>query len=300
MGATLSSLTEGVGNGGSSTSLMGPGLGDIPESCVACVFMYLTPPEICNLARLNRAFRGAASSDSVWESKLPSNYQDLLQLLPPDDVHRSKKDIFALFARSVPLDDGTKEVWLDRVTGGVCMSISAKAMSITGIEDRRYWSWIPTEESRFHVVAFLQQIWWFEVDGWVKFCFPAGIYSLSFRLHLGRFSKRLGRRVCNYENAHGWDLRPVRFELSTSDGQQASCECCLDEPEKDDANGNNRRGSWIEYEVGEFIVGDSETAMEIRFSMKQIDCTHSKGGLCVDSVSIIPSDLRERRKRFLR
>jgi hypothetical protein len=29
------------------------------------------------------------------------------------------------------------------------MSISAKGMSITGIEDRRYWTWVPTEESRF-------------------------------------------------------------------------------------------------------------------------------------------------------
>lgn len=28
------------------------------------------------------------------------------------------------------------------------MSISSKAMAITGIEDRRYWNWMPTEESR--------------------------------------------------------------------------------------------------------------------------------------------------------
>lgn len=41
-----------------------------------------------------------------------------------------------------------QEVWLDRVTGRVCMSISAKGLAITGIEDRRYWNWIPTEESR--------------------------------------------------------------------------------------------------------------------------------------------------------
>lgn len=39
-------------------------------------------------------------------------------------------------------------VWIDRVTGRVCMSVSAKGMAITGIEDRRYWNWIPTEESR--------------------------------------------------------------------------------------------------------------------------------------------------------
>ncbi|XP_043707562.1 F-box protein PP2-A15-like isoform X1 [Telopea speciosissima] len=295
MGATLSNLTEGANGSGN-----GPGLGDIPESCVACVFMYLTPPEICNLARLNRAFRGAASSDAVWESKLPPNYQNLLDLLPfKRHQNLSKKDIFSLLSRPIPFDDGNKEVWVDRVTGGVCMSISAKALSITGIEDRRYWNWIPTEESRFHVVAFLQQIWWFELDGLVKFPFPAGMYTLSFRLHLGRFFKRLGRRACSFEHTHGWDIKPVRFELSTSDGQRAACECCLDdESEKDDANSNHKRGCWIEYKVGEFTVSDSEDATEVRFSMKQIDCTHSKGGLCVDSVSIIPSNLRARRKRF--
>lgn len=293
MGASLSNLTEGA-NG----VAMGPGLGDIPESCVACVFTYLTPPEICNLARLNHAFRGAASSDSVWEKKLPSNYQDLLDLLPPERYQNlSKKDIFALLSRPVPFDDGNKELWLDRVTGRVCISISAKGMAITGIEDRRYWNWVPTEESRFHVVAYLQQIWWFEVDGVVNFPFPADIYTLSFRLHLGRFAKRLGRRVCNFEHTHGWDIKPVRFELSTSDGQQASSECCLDETEQDEINGNHKRGCWIEYKVGEFVVTDSVPATEVQFSMKQIDCTHSKGGLCVDSVFIIPSDLRERKKR---
>uniref|UniRef100_A0A7N0U9Z6 F-box domain-containing protein n=1 Tax=Kalanchoe fedtschenkoi TaxID=63787 RepID=A0A7N0U9Z6_KALFE len=256
MGASLSNLTDNAG----------PGLGDIPESCVANVFLYLTPPEICNLARLNRAFRGAASSDAVWETKLPPNYLDLLRLIPPHRYRNlSKKDIFALLSRPLPFDDGYKEVWLDKVTGRVCMSISAKGLIITGIDDRRYWNWVPTEESR---------------------------------LHLGRFTKRLGRRVSYFEHTHGWDIKPVKFELSTSDGQEATFECYLDDTENDDMSGcHSKRGCWIDYKVGEFIVTDSEPHTELKFSMKQIDCTHSKGGLCVDSVSIIPSHLREQRRR---
>lgn len=150
---------------------------------------------------------------------------------------------------------------------------------------------------RFQVVAYLQQIWWFEVDGVVKFPLPADVYTVSFRLHLGRFAKRLGRRVCNFEHTHGWDIKPVRLELSTSDGQQASSECYLDEMEQGDVNGYHKRGCWIDYKVGEFVVHDSEPATEVQFSMKQIDCTHSKGGLCVDSVFIIPSNLRERKRK---
>ncbi|KAM1030674.1 hypothetical protein ACFX13_035262 [Malus domestica] len=43
------------------------------------------------------AFHGAASSDSAWESKLPPNYHDLLDLVPPQRYEkRSKKDIFAI------------------------------------------------------------------------------------------------------------------------------------------------------------------------------------------------------------
>lgn len=104
MGSSFSNL-NGDTNGYSTR----PSLGDIPESCVASVILHLTPPEICNLARLNRAFRGAASSDSVWEKKLPSNYKDLLDLVPPERYQSlSKKDIFALLSRPVPFDDGNK------------------------------------------------------------------------------------------------------------------------------------------------------------------------------------------------
>jgi hypothetical protein len=34
-------------------------------SCVVAVLLYLDPPKIFHMARLNRAFRGAASADYV-------------------------------------------------------------------------------------------------------------------------------------------------------------------------------------------------------------------------------------------
>lgn len=42
-----------------------------------------------------------------------------------------------------------KQLWLDKSTGGVCLSISSKGLRITGIGDRRYWNHISTEESRW-------------------------------------------------------------------------------------------------------------------------------------------------------
>ncbi|XP_051129934.1 F-box protein PP2-A12-like [Andrographis paniculata] len=266
------------------------GLGDLPEGCVASVLVHLDPPQICRLAKLNRAFRGASTADFVWGSKLPPNYGDVVdRVFGNGDVPAKslcKRDVYAALCTPNSIDGGAKKVWMDKTTGKICMLISSNGLAITGIDDRRYWSRIPTDESRFHSIAYLQQIWWFEVDGEIEFPFPAGSYSLLFRLHLGRSDRRFGRRICNTEHVNGWDRKPVRFQLSTSDGQQATKQCYLKEP-----------GRWAHYHAGDFVVPSSCKSMKVKFSMTQIDCTHPKGGLCVDSVVIYPIEYRERLRR---
>ncbi|KAI7733708.1 hypothetical protein M8C21_021506, partial [Ambrosia artemisiifolia] len=245
------------------------GLGDLPESVVGSVLGYLNPQQICRVAALNRAFRAASSADFVWESKVFDHEDGDDKLL----LNLCKKDIYARLSRPNSIDGDTKKVWLHKGTGKPCVLISFNGLSITGIDDRRYWSRIPTEESRFHSVAYLQQTWWFEVSGEVEFPFTAGTYSLSFRVQLGRLGKRFGRRVCNCDQIHGWDRKPVRFQLATSDGQEAVSECYLTSP-----------GMWNLYHVGNFVVEDSKVPMKVKFSMMQIDCTHTKGGPLVGFV----------------
>ncbi|KAE9614162.1 hypothetical protein Lal_00016849 [Lupinus albus] len=260
-----------------------PTFEDLPESCVALIMAYMDPPQICNLATLNRTFRCASCADFVWESKLPSNYDLIVRKIFNDfPCDLGMRGIYARLCRVNSFDRGTKKVWLDRSLGKICMSVSAKGLSITGIDDRRYWNHIPSEESRFSSVAYLQQTWWFEVDGKVEFPFPAGTYSLYFRIHLGRASKRFGRLVCNTEHVHGWDRKPVRFQLRTSDGQYVASQCFLKGP-----------GNWCYYHAGDFVVEDGNASTTVKFSMTQIDCTHTKGGLCLDSVLIYPSELKK-------
>ncbi|KAF3664687.1 F-box protein PP2-A11 [Capsicum annuum] len=261
-------------------------LGDLPESCVALILVYMDPPQICKLSMLNTDFRAASSADFVWQSKLPINYADIIQRLHNFPHNLCKRDIFARLSRPNSFDGGTKRVWLDKRTGRVCMSISSSGLAITGIDDRRYWSRIETDESRFKSVAYLQQIWWFEVDGEVDFPFPIGSYSIFFRLQVGRASRKFGRRVCNSDHVHGWDKKPVHFQLSTSDGQQATTQCYLNEP-----------GIWKYHHVGDFAVTSLAKEMKVKFSMTQIDCTHTKGGLCVDSVLICPVEFKDRFKQ---
>lgn len=86
-----------------------PGLGDIPESCVASVLLHLSPTQICELARLNRTFRGAASADFVWESKLPENYGYLVdKLCGETPASLGKKEIYARLCRPNLFDGGGK------------------------------------------------------------------------------------------------------------------------------------------------------------------------------------------------
>ena len=250
----------------------GPNLGDLPESCVAAVLRHLDPPDICRVARLNHAFHDASSADQVWEPKLPSNYAYLIMKLL-DFKGFSKKDMFAALSRPNPFDGGTKQLWLDKRSGGLFLAISSRAMTITGVDDRRYWTHIPTEESRFKCVAYMQQIWWLEVEGEIEFCFPPGNYDVFFRLQLGRTSRRLGRRVCSTEHVHGWTAKPVQFRV----GGGPPLSYFLREP-----------CSWVLYRAGSFTVGAGEPG-KISFSMRQIDCTHTKGGLSVDSVLIRPA-----------
>lgn len=44
--------------------------------------------------------------------------------------------------------DHVQEVWLDKMSGKSCMCMSWKGMAVTGIDDRRYWSRVNSEESR--------------------------------------------------------------------------------------------------------------------------------------------------------
>ncbi|KAK1425224.1 hypothetical protein QVD17_20571 [Tagetes erecta] len=276
MGAILTTATTNESKNSPEINL-----GDIPENCIALILSFLEPPEICKLARINRAFRSASSADFIWVSKLPSNYHLLatkLLLLVDDQKKLREKEIFASLCRPVSFDAGNKEAWVDKMSGGVCVSICSKRLTITGIDDRRYWNHIPSDESRFPTVAYLKQIWWVEVDGDVEFWFPAGTYTLSFKLRLGKLIKRNGRMACSTEDVHGWGVRPVEFKLTTGTGQRSVAKQFL-----------KTTGNWEYHRVGDFTVNDSNTPTKVKFSLTQIDCTHTKGGLCIDSVLICPS-----------
>lgn len=114
MGAGLSSVVGSEGAG------VGPGLGDLPEGCIAEVLRRLDPPDICRLVRLNKTFLDAGSSEFIWEEKLPSNYGYLVEkVLEGEEKAGSgetveklggflKKEVYALLCRRNSFDGGNK------------------------------------------------------------------------------------------------------------------------------------------------------------------------------------------------
>lgn len=111
MGANFSALFRDPNGATPGFAAAKPGLGDLPESCVALIIGSLDPTEICKLARLNRAFRGASLADFVWESKLPPNYRTLIEEVFGDlKKDLGKREIYARLCRMNSFDGGTKVI----------------------------------------------------------------------------------------------------------------------------------------------------------------------------------------------
>ncbi|KAE8809109.1 F-box protein PP2-A13-like [Hordeum vulgare] len=88
------------------------------------VLLRLDAPEICRLARLNHAFRGAAGGrlrvggQAVGELPPPHRYVEGGGEEGRRRRHRAgTKEIYARLSRPVSFDDGTKEFWLEKSKG---------------------------------------------------------------------------------------------------------------------------------------------------------------------------------------
>lgn len=122
------------------------GLGNLPAGCIALILAYTSPWDVARLALVNRTFGEVSGCDLVWENMLPFNYSEVVSLAMnyrPLAPYNSKRDLYHLLCKQIFLQDGTEGYWLDRATGGVCCTISAKKFTIVRGDDARYWEWLP-------------------------------------------------------------------------------------------------------------------------------------------------------------
>ncbi|MFS8016548.1 hypothetical protein Hanom_Chr15g01369911 [Helianthus anomalus] len=166
MGANSSLLTPDSSSGSTHPSKLT--LGEIPESCVALVLSYLDPPGSIAAARREHMAvmqvqrkmkiahygrsksysfdRNCVTSAIVVQQKRCSfitpnsgrirrkqHRKDLISLLLITNPRKlGKHEIYSRLTRPVRFDDGNKGY----------VSISCKALTITGINDQRFWNFI--------------------------------------------------------------------------------------------------------------------------------------------------------------
>eukprot|EP00249_Psilotum_nudum_P001257 c13633_g1_i1 orf=175-1053(-) len=264
---------------------------DIPEAVLSLILSRTSPLDVARSSLVNSTFADASRSNSVWGSFLPPCYS---QILNASGSTNSKKELFQLLCDHILLQLGTEGLWLDRATGAVCRSLSAKALAVTWGSTQEYWKWITKKGSRFPQVAHVKMVCWLEIIGHWKLSLPPGLYTFSWRLQLD-------------EANYGWGGGRVQFSLSTSDGQATRSHCYL--VGKDDTKPSNKPhekkekqsvarlrqvndDGWIECDAGEFRVhrnGGGWQEVELRFCMAETESGRWKGGLYVDCVAVQPS-----------
>ena len=85
------------------------GIESLPDLCVAHSISLTSPRDACRLSAVSAAFRGAATSDTVWDRFLPTDWHSLVSraVYPVEfSSSSSKRDIFFRLCDPILIDDG--------------------------------------------------------------------------------------------------------------------------------------------------------------------------------------------------
>lgn len=273
-------------------------LGELPSGLLGSVLTKTSPLDVARLATVNRSFAEAARSDFVWRTFLPADADDVVKNAHGGPLaYDSIRGLYNRLGNHVLLGDGNEGYWIDRKTGGVHRSYSARTLGIIWGSTEEYWRWVHQEGSRFDEVAFLNSVCWLQIFGEINTRLPPGTYTLSWIL---KFS----------QGAYGFDY-PIT--LSLTDGAQhnhkelrwsAWEENSWEEESEEavwegeaawDEERHKETFSWGEYDVGNFTVegGDDPRigGTNLTFRMEEIARGSWKRGMYVDGVVIHPVTL---------
>ncbi|XP_028759288.1 protein PHLOEM PROTEIN 2-LIKE A1-like [Neltuma alba] len=151
-----------------------------------------------------------------------------------------------------------------------CLMLYARALSITGGEDNRYWKWIQHQESSGTMIeaAELERMCRLEVHG---------------RLDTRKLTPRVLYEVCFHvmlkDPAEGGEV-PVNVRLVLPGGKK--------EEHKENLI-SKMRAQWMEIPVGRFVAPAHDEGGEMEFSLYEIEGGAWKKGLVIKGVSIEPN-----------
>lgn len=244
------------------------------EICISAILSFTTPRDVCRLAAVSKLFRAAAYSDAVWNTFLPPQCHEILEILRRAPQRASSRELYFRLCDSILTDGGRKLLWLERSTAKIGYMLSARALSIDWGDDDRYWRWVRRDDSRFDELAELLEVCWLKVGG-----------TMDCRLLSADTEYRVVFVLKLNAESDGFDELPIRFSVNTSEVEEMEREQLLTVEMQGD-------GRWMEVIAGEFRVRAEEDidydSSHIRFEMKEVQRLHLKTGLLVDGVKIEP------------
>ncbi|XP_022946535.1 F-box protein PP2-B15-like [Cucurbita moschata] len=285
-------------------------IGVLPEDCVSAILSLTTPTDAGKLSLVSSTFRSAAESDVVWSRFLPKNYAEIVAAsdISGESPLCSKREAFFRLCSPILIEGGKKSFELERFSGKICYTLSARELAITWSSDPLCWSWKSDPQSRFAEVAELRASSWVEIHG---------------RTRTGRLSPNTlyGAYlvVKTSEKGYGLDLMPAQVCVQLGDALQSSQGSvwlrrkeqsnlkmeslfygnrreraiklfAADLGDNFDSNGirdvRQREDGWSEIELGEFFTGEDDEHLTMSFL--ETKGFQLKSGLVVQAIQIRP------------
>ncbi|XWS42924.1 hypothetical protein CRYUN_Cryun16bG0055500 [Craigia yunnanensis] len=305
MESEVSDIEGGEGKGGISCGTLD--FNALPQDCIAVVLSFTSPRDACRLSLVSTLFKSTSESDAVWESFLPSEYQDII---PSSLYFSSKKELYlSLCANPILIDGGRKSFSLERGSGKKCFMLSARDLFIVWSDTPTYWRWVSVPESRFEEVAELISVCWLEIRGkisisilspmthykaYLVFKATTGAYGFDYQpveVSVGLVGTEVSKRTAYLDAERSRRQRyqtvPRRIGLFSRRrflGMQAS----VTPRASDDQYPKGRVDGWLEIELGEFF-NEGCIDGELEMSLLEVKAGHWKGGLVIQGIEIRPN-----------
>ncbi|KAG7030227.1 F-box protein PP2-B15, partial [Cucurbita argyrosperma subsp. argyrosperma] len=275
-------------------------IGVLPEDCVSAILSLTTPTDAGKLSLVSSTFRSAAESDVVWSRFLPKNYAEIVAAsdISPANRHSVRREKLS--------SDSSFE--LERFSGKICYTLSARELAITWSSDPLCWSWKSDPQSRFAEVAELRASSWVEIHGRTRTgrLSPNTLYGAYLVVKIS-------------EKGYGLDLMPAQVCVQLGDALQSSQGSvwlrrkeqsnlkmeslfygnrreraiklfAADLGDNFDSNGirdlRQRDDGWSEIELGEFFTGEDDEHLTMSFL--ETKGFQLKSGLVVQAIQIRP------------
>ncbi|GAU35452.1 hypothetical protein TSUD_364080 [Trifolium subterraneum] len=267
-------------------------LGELPEGCIAVILSRTTPLDVGRLSLVSTTFNSAAKFNDVWNRFLPSDphlISSTISQCPSLANNPSKKALFLAMSDSpIIIDNGRKSFQLERKSGKKCYMLSARSLTIAGIDDIYSWYWTDTPDSRFTEVANIRFLRWLEIRGMIN------TTSLSPNTQYAAYL------VFKTIHAYGFDKCPVVLSVGVEGGHIDTKIVCLD-PNVQRRPSNRRfnhtlvglprpsvrSDGWLEIEMGEFFNSGIEDE-NIQMNVIEIMSGMMKASFSLEGIEVRP------------